>query len=303
MSDSETPPLNHTAGFGLREGKGYLLDSGHAGSQRLNYQYLIWKQCLGYTLHPRIRDAVFAAGDHPRIADITAGTGLWLLDTAHEFPNAILDGIDINLTRLPPAAWRPSNIHRLFDWNFYDEVPAELEERYDVIHLRLLLLTIANRDPGPVIRNVIKLLKPGGWIQWDDLSTAHTYVEKADSGLSTPALDKIREFVHSDGRHDWVFDLPLHLLKHGFEDCQLTFYHGRPDLISHDTEIHLMTITEFNGQMRKEGREDEARQIDDLVESAYEEAKLGAGVTTPRVVCVARKRPVPYAVREALSFS
>lgn len=297
---TETSPLNHTAGFGLREGKGYLLDNGHAGSQRLNYQYLIWKQCLGYTLHPIIKDAV---GDHPRIAEITAGTGLWLLDTAHDFPNAILDGIDINLSRLPPPQWRPSNIHRLYNWNIFDEVPSELEERYDVIHLRLLLLTISGRDPGPVIKNVIKLLKPGGWIQWDDLSTAHTYVEKVDEELETKALDKIRDFVHSEGRHDWVFDLPLHLLKHGFEESQLTFYHGRPDLICHDTEIHLMTVKEFNGQMKADGREEEAKHLDDLIEEAYEEAGRGAGVTTPRVVCVARKRPVPYAVREALSFS
>lgn len=297
---TETSPLNHTVGFGLREGKGYLLDNGHAGSQRLNYQYLIWKQCLGYTLHPVIRDA---AGDHPRIAEITAGTGLWLLDTAHDFPNAILDGIDINLSRIPPPAWRPSNIHRLYNWNIFDEVPAELEERYDVIHLRLLLLTISGRDPSPVIKNVIKLLKPGGWIQWDDLSTAHTYVEKTDDKLETKALDKIRDFVHSEGRHDWVFDLPLHLLKHGFEESQLTFYHGRPDLICHDTEIHLMTVKEFNGQMKADGREEEAKLLDELIEEAYEEAGRGAGVTTPRVVCIAKKRPVPYAVREALSFS
>jgi hypothetical protein len=63
------------------------------------------------------------------------------------------------------------------------------------------------------------------------------------------------------------------------------------------TELRLLTIIELNGRVRKEGREEEARQIDELVGSAYDEAKLGAGVTAPRVVCVARKRPVPYAVR------
>ena len=64
-----------------------------------------------------------------------------------------------------------------------------------------------------------------------------------------------------------------------------------------------MTIKEFNGQMKADGREEEARHLDELIEEAYAEAQRGAGVTTPRIVCVARKRPVPYAVREALSFS
>lgn len=58
-----------------------------------------------------------------------------------------------------------------------------------------------------------------------------------------------------------------------------------------------MTIKEFNGQMKAEGRKEEASHLDELIEEAYAEAQRGAGVTTPEVVCVAKKRPVPYAVR------
>lgn len=44
---------------------------------------------------------------------------------------------------------------------FADPVPEELVGRYDVIHIRLFMLVILSGDPIPLLKNLMKLLKPG----------------------------------------------------------------------------------------------------------------------------------------------
>ena len=57
----------------------------------------------------------------------------------------------------PPKAWLPSNVS-FRTWDFFAEVPSELVARYDVVHIRLIAVTIKNNDPTVVVKNLAKLL-------------------------------------------------------------------------------------------------------------------------------------------------
>lgn len=68
-----------------------------------------------------------------------------------------LDGLDIDLIQCPPKEWLPSNL-TFRKWDFFSEPPPDLVAAYDVVHIRLVALTIKNNDPSVLIKNVTRLL-------------------------------------------------------------------------------------------------------------------------------------------------
>ena len=40
----------------------------------------------------------------------------------------------------------------------YGEISKDLEAKYDLIQLRLFQVVVKNNDPGPLLRNVMKML-------------------------------------------------------------------------------------------------------------------------------------------------
>lgn len=61
-----------------------------------------------------------------KIADIGAGTGIWLLDLSEQLPSSVqLDGFDIDVSQCPPRAWLPSNV-AMRKLDIDDEIPEEL---------------------------------------------------------------------------------------------------------------------------------------------------------------------------------
>ncbi|KAJ5371869.1 hypothetical protein N7517_003875 [Penicillium concentricum] len=270
------------SGFHLADSKGYMLGRGHAAACRLNLQFYLWKESLQFNIHP----SIFIPAN-PVIADIGTGTAIWLLDVAHSLPTATLDGYDIDLSNTPPTQWLPKRLI-LHEWNLFDPVPEHLVGTYDIVHLRLLILVVQNSDPVPIIQNVARLLKPGGYIQWDDLNYPDTHVAKADPELATPAFDRLLKFVYSNGRHDWVLDLPTLLEQNGFESPRLDHFRDRMELANANGEQHLVTMEEFAKSLEKESVDD-AENIRLLLKDLSVEAVHGVALAMPRVVTVARK--------------
>jgi SAM-dependent methyltransferase len=271
------------SGFHLADSKGYMLGRGHAAACRLNLQFYLWKESLQFNIHPSI-----PIPPNPAIADIGTGTAIWLLDVAHSLPTATLDGYDIDLSNTPPTQWLPKTL-TLHNWNLFDPVPDHLIGKYDIVHLRLLILVVQNSDPVPVIRNVSRLLKPGGYIQWDDLNYPDTHIVKTDAGRETPAFDRLRQFVYSNGRHDWVLDLPTLMEQNGFEGARLDHFRDRIDLATANGEQHLATMEEFVLSLEKKGMVEDAGNIRCLLRDVVVEAVQGVALSMPRAVAVARK--------------
>jgi SAM-dependent methyltransferase len=278
-----------SSGFHLADGNGYMLDKGYAAACRLNLQFYLWKNSLTFNLHPSILIPHPQPSSPLRIADLACGTGIWLLDLARELPEpTVLDGFDIDLSKAPPAQWLPDNV-TVYNWDILSPVPEHLVGRYDIVHLRLLILVVEHSDPVPIIQNAYRMLKPGGYIQWDDLNYPDTHIIKADANTDTPAFDRLLHFVRSNGRHDWVLSLPGILEKNGFTDARLDHYRDRTELVMANGQQHLMTMEEFAGSLQRKGMLEEARNIHQLIADCCREASQGVALSMPRVVCVARK--------------
>ncbi|KAH1496542.1 hypothetical protein KXX06_002149 [Aspergillus fumigatus] len=139
---------------------------------------------------------------------------------------------------------------------------------------------VEHSDPVPIIQNAYRMLKPGGYIQWDDLNYPDTHVSKANPGADTPAFDRLLQNF-----------LPGILERNGFADARLDHFRDRTKLAMANGDQHLMTMEEFAGSLQQEGMLEEAQNIHQLIADCCQEASPGVALSMPRVVCVARKGP------------
>jgi len=249
----------------------------------LNLQFYLWKDAIKFNIHPSI--PVQKCGI---IADVATGTGMWLIDVARELPTAKIEGFDIDLSQAPPQKWLPSNAALRY-WDVFEDLPDDLIGKYDFVHVRLLVLVIEHADPRFVLRNLLKMLKPGGFLQWDDLDCPGMCVKTVDSTVQAPALEQLREMSYANGRHDWVFQIPTYASDVGFENVEIHSFGDGIDLARAFNEQHLLTMEEFAVGLTKIGKQTGALRFHQLIRDGYRESLKGAAFCIPRVVCVGRK--------------
>ncbi|KAI0014478.1 S-adenosyl-L-methionine-dependent methyltransferase [Xylariaceae sp. FL0662B] len=212
------------------EQEAYILGRGFSANARfgpllrvqlpiLNLQYFLWKDG-GFSLHPKI---IPASRENMRVAEIGVGTGIWLVDLARYLPpSAHIDGFDVDLTQCPPKEWLPSNVslHKL---DCLAPLPEHLLEQYDIVHIQLFHLAVHNNDPAPIILNLIRLLKPGGWISWGEIDYSSWKIVRTEEGKDvednlTPLLDMIGTLGGTRPNwttDDWPIRLPEFFEKNG----------------------------------------------------------------------------------------
>ncbi|KAI1767081.1 S-adenosyl-L-methionine-dependent methyltransferase [Hypoxylon sp. FL1150] len=96
------------------------------------------------------------------VLDIGTGTGIWAIDMGDEYPEAEILGID--LSPIQPL-WVPRNVQFLVD--NVEEEWVQPANSLDYIHSRQMAPTI--RDWPRIIAEAYKALKPGGWLEIQDL--------------------------------------------------------------------------------------------------------------------------------------
>ncbi|KAJ5092739.1 hypothetical protein N7456_008600 [Penicillium angulare] len=163
----------------------YLLKRDRAEATRLGSQHLLWKLHMNHILHPDI-----PIKDDMAIADIGAGTGLWAIEVAQQLPSpARIAAYDISDSHFPLPEYRPSNV--TFDHlDFLSEIPSSLVGQFDVVHLRTWAFIIRDNDPSHLIHNAAKMLKPDGYIQWED-ARFDSAVVKGDAALQLRELMRL----------------------------------------------------------------------------------------------------------------
>ena len=196
---------------------GYSLNRDFYAATRLTCQHWVWHQELGYNIHPTIN-----VPENGRIADVAAGTGAWLLEVAREYPASHCDGFDISIDQAPPLIWLPSNV-TFSTWDIYQPPPTEFVGKYDVVHVRLLGIVVRNKDPMPILQHLASLLKPQGWLQWDEIDVSDSVImHAAGEGGKTEAVQEMDRLMKGHGAPDWILKLPAFMLEtRGFEQVKM----------------------------------------------------------------------------------
>ncbi|KAF2114305.1 UMTA methyltransferase family protein [Lophiotrema nucula] len=269
--------------FTQADGHGYILDRNHIAACRLNLQHYLWREALEFTVNPTVHIPKEAV-----VADVACGTGLWLLDVAKAHPDTQLHGFDLDLAQAPHAAWLPPNI-QLHKWNLFDNIPAEFESKFDFVHVRLVVLVLTGENTQSFVKKLMQLLKPGGYLQWDELDCVNMRVRKVNPAIASPALDEIHSLCYSGGRHDWTLTIPEMLAEEEFTNTSMTKFGDKPGLARAFNDQHMLTMEEFAAGMIRVGKHDVANKAFDLIGKAHGESVRGATLCIPRIVVVAHK--------------
>ncbi|PYI11097.1 S-adenosyl-L-methionine-dependent methyltransferase [Aspergillus sclerotiicarbonarius CBS 121057] len=197
----------------------YVFARDYLDNNRINLQHYLWVEVFGYLLHPDIP----LQNPNLKIADIATGTGTVLTDLSRRLPPSVqLDAFDISFQAMPPRELLPPNIN-LHQWDIKTDIPKEFEGVYDVVHIRQLTFVLLDDEIETALRNVFKLLKPGGYLQWADVDVHSLRIEKVNQESSTAALEKIVEITRSADRRlipHWIPELPTLFEKTGFKDIK-----------------------------------------------------------------------------------
>jgi SAM-dependent methyltransferase len=130
----------------------------------LDEQHIFTTKILGFLIHPNIP----TTSPTVKLADIGAGTGVWLLDVAKSLPPTCqLTGFDVSSFGFPPPQTCPPNV----SFKIQDMLlpfPASEIGTYDVIAVRFVSNATTRAEWARTIENLMTLLKPGGWLQWID---------------------------------------------------------------------------------------------------------------------------------------
>ncbi|KAF2766339.1 S-adenosyl-L-methionine-dependent methyltransferase, partial [Teratosphaeria nubilosa] len=157
----------------------YTLPRDQTESGRLNQQHEVYKQQLGYILHPTIAASLPQTA---HIADVATGTGVWLLELASTLPQThTFTGLDLSPAQFP--ATPPPNFTFL-TMNVLEPPPSELQGKFDLVNMRLLICGLKHPDWKTAARHVLRLLKPGGYLQWTEGDFAHMNILQSAPGTS-----------------------------------------------------------------------------------------------------------------------
>lgn len=221
----------------------YKLGRDSQESIRLTAQHYCLVARQGFLLHPVVADAVSRI-PNPRIVDVATGNGVWAAEVARRYPDTSVLGLDISDAQYSPRYTWTENLE--FDlYDLLQEIPSHLLGQFDVVHVRLILSAGPNVDKTLFINRFHKLLRPGGWLQWDDLTYPNIHlVRQSGQGIAVstsqdyPMLRILDNYLDQEARLSWFIDFEA-VLEHfgGFDTIRLCTAPLRPELLTVETSL------------------------------------------------------------------
>lgn len=214
----------------------YILNNGSTSEwerDRLDMQHEICNDAMrNELLPPHIQAELLAISSSrvPRVLDVATGSAAWLRAMAKVLPpEAELVGVDYDPTKFPPASLLANNI-TLREADMYRPFPEDLVGQFDVVHARLITFALKAGQGAELVKNLMTLLRPGGWIAWSEVT-----INLASTEPPSLAWFKIQDlyyrFQQAIGAE---FDMPVGLVAFlrdgGCVDCDDRAYTGSSPL-------------------------------------------------------------------------
>ncbi|ROW17079.1 hypothetical protein VPNG_01298 [Cytospora leucostoma] len=168
-------------------------------------------------------------------------------------------------------------------------IPEDLVGAYDVVHIRSFAFVLLDEEIPQVLRNLVDLIKPGGYLQWGEADVASFRIESADPELKTDALHRLlRVSQPQDARlsPEWVPSLPKLFAESGLVNTESDDREMPAALAYFIHECNLM-IHEL--LIRQTQNKEVAKTVGDLMPEVTAETKKGAWWAFTRWTVIGRK--------------
>lgn len=182
---------------------------------RLDFQHFMLRQVM--------QGNYMAPIDNPKnILDVGAGTGRWAIEMAQSFPDAQVIGLD--LEEVPTEQKRPRKY--LFQQGnvLYPGLPYG-NESFDFVHMRLLAMGIPTYKWAPIIQELLRVTRPGGWVELVETGNTifpegpltrqyYEYVRLISrrAGINLDAIPELSRFASAAGMQhikEFHMDVPI----------------------------------------------------------------------------------------------
>ncbi|KAI0195669.1 S-adenosyl-L-methionine-dependent methyltransferase [Xylaria flabelliformis] len=274
----------------------YLLNDGSAESEqgRLNRQHRLFDDIMqNDLLPPQVASSLDASSTPPKIVEIATGSAIWLLDIAKTFsPDAELVGIDFDTSKFPSASDLPPNI-TLRQANMFEPFPNDLVGKFDVVNVRLIVFALKEGYGIDLVRNLMTLLKPGGYIVWTETGPCLTSLEPpSQAWLKYQDVDF--RFAKKVGRDTNIpISMQYYLMQAGCVECHDKAYPSSKQLFTDkkkdwtprmNLQIRTLTAQALTGIVKLGGvegmaTEEEAAELIALCQEEFVDRKVHMVVT------------------------
>lgn len=265
----------------------YKLYRGGRETIRLTAQHHCMVERQGWLLHPEIASSIKSI-PNPQIADVATGTGVWAVELAEEMPEADVYALDVSEQQYPPSWTWPVNTH-FGVLDVLAEVPEEYRQKFDVIHVRLLL------GAGPAVDKQIfidcfrTLLKPGGWLQWDELAWPNMHLVvpptlrggtwRMDSTNSLPSVKMMAKHLGIDKKLGWTHIFPEVMQEAGgFSNIQQSYAPMLPRLLKVETDLNVAVLSDLLTMVLESGKiqsQADVAEIKSAIEALQQDQRDG----------------------------
>lgn len=162
--------------------------------------------------------------------------------------------------------------------------------QFDIVNLRLFGLVI-REDPAPVLRNLIKMLKPNGHIQWCETDQQSWRIQTVDPSVPTPDLAELWRqtgIVGSGVMAHWVRTLPQVFEAEGLLDVVVDRQTGDAHTLMAMHWCNMSVYEMFERKLRPADPE-KADEFVRLIQGGLKESEGGAMFVFDRMIVVGRK--------------
>ena len=133
----------------------YLLPKDAQEDNRLDYQHHVMHLAIGSHFVAPLPQGL------TRILDVGTGTGIWAIEMARLYPQAQVVGVDVGSSSFKSDV--PTNCVLQFG-NVLETLPFP-DRTFDYTHQRFLVSAIPARRWPDVIHELVRVTRPGGWIE------------------------------------------------------------------------------------------------------------------------------------------
>lgn len=200
MSTDEPPTL--TAEEIEVQKKNYVMARDLQGAQRLNWQHgvlqtlndnelmhrsidvstLVQKPGTNTTKPKRFSGIFSGSSKKPagpkgttlRIAEVASGTGLFAAQLKKQLADDGYTDVEIDAFDLVHNHSVPELVDNTINYKIHNMVkpwPEEFHNKYDYVHVRFIGGSLQKEEWEPSVKNCIDILRPGGYLQWEELAT------------------------------------------------------------------------------------------------------------------------------------
>ncbi|KAK4067256.1 uncharacterized protein Triagg1_7699 [Trichoderma aggressivum f. europaeum] len=260
--------------------------------QRLNQQHdLLVRLCHGNLIHPDIPQPQIS-----RVADIGTGTGCWLQDAVSVLAQTTADasmvsiGVDISNAHFPLD--KHSNIE-FITHDILQPFPEEFHGRFDLVHVRLLVLALKREEIPTAAKNAAILLKKGGYLQWEEIEPSRLAFSHA-----TPAITSVRAAMRANSIANGLASTPSRDITAALEELSFGIIKVE-DYSSEGRDEFTIAAKEWTkagakavlhrALRRSEGASGDATKADELLGDYVRDIDGGVVPTIPFVMVLGQK--------------